>query len=65
MPAEKESFKKTLEEIEKLAERKLAPKLRKHEGPGRKKRLTAEETVSELGREWQEEQEKRRQDYDI
>lgn len=50
-PKENFNFKETLEEITKLAERKLTPKLRKHEGDGQKKRLTKEETVSELERE--------------
>ena len=58
MSSRKESFKKTLEEMRQLANRKLAPKIRKHEGPGREKRLIGKETVDKIGREFQELKEK-------
>ncbi len=64
MLGKKEDFKKTLEEISQLAERKLAQKLRKHEGSGRKKRLTGEEVVSEIGREVQELEDKKELDWE-
>ncbi len=59
-------FAKTLEEVTRLADRKLAVR-RKHWKRGESvssKPKTSEETVSELEREWAEWQDKNQQDTD-
>jgi hypothetical protein len=71
-PGKKEArldFEKTLEEITQLAEKKLSPQTprRKHWKRGESADSmprTAEETVSELEREWAEYQDKNKRDND-